>query len=222
MGSRAWQQIGAPTPSNGRKSGLFRMRAQRGRAYPEAARKRLKNLASLLSRSWARAESRVVQPLISPTAVAPSWAARPTGFRSMPARYCPPPSGCCRMPRVVIACCSTAAEIAVATAINSWMLCAIQATSPTAPWVAAWIAATAARFPRSRVTSDWPAPRKLLQNSSGAIVDIVVCEPSGQFGRDWRQRHRRTTIHWPEAAEIYGMNGCLSLNCPFRDKAGSH
>ena len=197
MGSRAWQQIGAPTPSNGRKSGLFRMRAERGRAYPEAARKRLKNLASLLSRSWARAESRVVQPLISPTAVAPSWAARPTGFRSMPARYCPPPSGCCRMPRVVIA-------------------------SPTAPWVAAWIAATAARFPRSRVTSDWPAPRKLLQNSSGAIVDIVVCEPSGQFGRDWRQRHRRTTIHWPEAAEIYGMNGCLSLNCPFRDKAGSH
>ncbi len=46
------------------------------------------------------------------------------------------------MPRVVIACCSTAAEIAVATAVNSWMLCAIQATSPTAPWVAAWIAAT--------------------------------------------------------------------------------
>ena len=46
------------------------------------------------------------------------------------------------MPRVDIACCSTAAEIVVATAVNSWMLWAIEATSPTAPWVAAWIAAT--------------------------------------------------------------------------------
>ena len=33
--------------------------------------------------------------------------------------------------------------------------------------------------------------RKFLQNGAGAVVDIVVCEPGGQFGRDWRQRHRR-------------------------------
>ena len=44
--------------------------------------------------------------------------------------------------------------------------------------------------------------REFLQNSAGAVVDIVVCEASGQFRRDWRQRHRGATIHWPEAAEI--------------------
>ena len=30
---------------------------------------------------------------------------------------------------------------------------------------------------------------ELLQNGAGVVVDVVVRQPGGQFGRDWRQRH---------------------------------
>ena len=225
MASRAWQQIGAPTPSNGRKSGLFRMRAERGRAYPEAARTRLKKLASLALE--------VLGPGREPRGPAADLADR---SRALPGRpldrldFGRGPRGVARRRLDAVGDLARRHRLLLDRGRDrgrpppSTRGCCARSRRPRPPHLGSRPGSRrpAARFPRSRVRSGWPAPRKLLQNSAGAIVDIVVCEPSGQFGRDWRQRHRRTTIHWPEAAEIYGMNGCLSLNGPFRDKAASH
>ena len=127
----------------------------------QAARTRWKKPATLASRSCARADSRSVQPPISPTAAA-RLAGRlldrldlDRGARRVAGRGL----RCCRRSRGWWRpAASTAAAIEVETVVSSWMLRRSNRSRRPRPWSPPGWRRPAAKSPRWRARSGWPAP----------------------------------------------------------------
>src|SRR5262245_49078791 len=104
----------------------------------QAARTRAKKVLTRVSRSWARADRRAVQPVISPTASAPWFAACSTERISAEACAVLPEAVCTRaaISRVVAPCSVMAVAMLVETSVSLLMMDAIEAISFTAPLVA--------------------------------------------------------------------------------------
>ena len=108
----------------------------------------VKKVATLVSRSWARADSRAVQVVISPTAPAPRVTASAAEPISLEACEVWPAASwmLSAMALVVAACSCTADAMLVDTPVNSPMARAIEEISSTERLVASWMAATCAEI----------------------------------------------------------------------------